>query len=45
MNVDIISVLDVADVQLGIILKPGVFWYVVADLSAGGLCLVSSVKM
>jgi hypothetical protein len=45
MNADIISVLDLVDVQLGVILKPGVFWYVVTDLSAGGPCLTSSVNM
>ena len=36
MNVDIISVLDMVAVQMGVILKPGVLWYVLADLSAGG---------
>jgi hypothetical protein len=45
VNADTISVLDLADVKLGVILKSGVFWYVVADLSAGGPCLASSVKM
>jgi hypothetical protein len=45
MKVDIIFILDMADVQLGVILKPEVFGYVVADLSAGALCLASSVKM